>query len=69
MILELKAYANVVDALRAQGSLTKDKQDVLKSLAVSLKVSEERCRSEIRRAVNDETLSSIARTYVFTKIK
>ncbi len=49
-----------MDALRAQGMLNKKKQEVLKNLAVALKVGEERCRSEIRRAVNDDLLNSIA---------
>lgn len=61
---ELKAYRGVVDALRAQGALTKNKYEVLKSLADTLKVGEERSRSEIRRAVNNSLLTSIAERYI-----
>lgn len=60
---ELKAYRSVVDALRAQGTLTKNKHEVLKNLAAALKVDEERSRSEIRRAVNNNLLTSVAQWY------
>ncbi|XP_065200681.1 dentin sialophosphoprotein [Planococcus citri] len=58
--LELKAYKSVVDALRAQGGLTANKFEVLMNLAATLKVGEERYRSEIRRAANDDLLNTIA---------
>lgn len=59
-IIELKAYRSVVDALRAQGTLTANKHEVLKSLAATLKIGEERYRSEMRRAANDDLLNTIA---------
>lgn len=58
--LELEAYAGVISALRAQGDLTKDKKDLLAELTKILGISTERHRAEVRRAVNDERLSTIA---------
>ncbi|XP_062392431.1 BRCA2-interacting transcriptional repressor EMSY isoform X2 [Sardina pilchardus] len=58
--LELEAYAGVISALRAQGDLTKDKKDLLGELTKVLSISTERHRAEVRRAVNDERLSTIA---------
>ncbi|XP_070700065.1 BRCA2-interacting transcriptional repressor EMSY [Pempheris klunzingeri] len=58
--LELEAYAGVISALRAQGDLTKDKKDLLGDLTKILGISTERHRAEVRRAVNDERLTTIA---------
>ncbi|XP_054610842.1 BRCA2-interacting transcriptional repressor EMSY [Dunckerocampus dactyliophorus] len=58
--LELEAYASVISALRAQGDLTKDKKDLLGELTKILGISTERHRAEVRRAVNDERLCTIA---------
>ncbi|XP_017284678.1 BRCA2-interacting transcriptional repressor EMSY isoform X2 [Kryptolebias marmoratus] len=58
--LELEAYAGVISALRAQGDLTKDKKDLLAELTKILGISTERHRAEVRRAVNDERLTTIA---------
>ncbi|XP_068186715.1 BRCA2-interacting transcriptional repressor EMSY [Antennarius striatus] len=58
--LELEAYAGVISALRAQGDLTKDKKDLLAELTRILGISTERHRAEVRRAVNDERLTTVA---------
>ncbi|KAL0994587.1 hypothetical protein UPYG_G00124480 [Umbra pygmaea] len=58
--LELEAYAGVISALRAQGDLTKEKKDLLGELTKVLSISTERHRAEVRRAVNDERLITIA---------
>ncbi|XP_068600524.1 rho guanine nucleotide exchange factor 12-like [Brachionichthys hirsutus] len=55
-----RAYAGVVSALRAQGDLTRDKKDLLAELTKLLGISTERHRAEVRRAVNDERLATIA---------
>ncbi|EMP34276.1 Protein EMSY [Chelonia mydas] len=57
---ELEAYAGVISALRAQGDLTKEKKDLLGELSKVLSISTERHRAEVRRAVNDERLTTIA---------
>ncbi|KAH6939617.1 hypothetical protein HPB50_019957 [Hyalomma asiaticum] len=62
--LELEAYAAVVSAFRAQGELTKDKKKTLQELSNILCISLERHRAEIRRAVNDERLNTIAERIV-----
>ncbi|KAG8227606.1 hypothetical protein J437_LFUL016799, partial [Ladona fulva] len=58
--LELEAYASVITAFRAQGALTKEKKNLLKDIAHELNISMERHRAEVRRAVNDEKLATIA---------
>ncbi|XP_012267780.2 BRCA2-interacting transcriptional repressor EMSY isoform X2 [Athalia rosae] len=58
--LELEAYGSMVSVLRAQGSFTNEKQKLLQELAKALHISNERHRAEVRRAVNDEKLSTIA---------
>lgn len=58
--MELEAYAGVISALRAQGDLTKEKKDLLGELSKVLSISTERHRAEVRRAVNDERLTTIA---------
>ncbi|KAG1651045.1 BRCA2-interacting transcriptional repressor EMSY [Nymphon striatum] len=58
--LELEAYSSVISALRAQGELTKEKKKLLQELCSTLSIPTERHRAEIRRAVNDEKLYTIA---------
>ncbi|PNF25978.1 hypothetical protein B7P43_G06364 [Cryptotermes secundus] len=58
--LELEAYSSLVSALRAQGELSKEKRKLLQDLASTLNISMERHRAEVRRAVNDEKLATIA---------
>ncbi|KAM4701023.1 BRCA2-interacting transcriptional repressor EMSY [Discoglossus pictus] len=58
--LELEAYAGVISALRAQGDLSKEKKDLLGELSKVLSISTERHRAEVRRAVNDERLTTVA---------
>ncbi|KAG5326703.1 EMSY protein, partial [Acromyrmex heyeri] len=50
----------MVSVLRAQGPFTNEKQKLLQELAKVLHISNERHRAEIRRAVNDEKLATIA---------
>ncbi|XP_076665789.1 uncharacterized protein LOC143367639 isoform X3 [Andrena cerasifolii] len=59
-VLELDAYGSMVSVLRAQGPLTSEKQKLLQELAKVLHISNERHRAEVRRAVNDEKLATIA---------
>ena len=67
---ELEAYGSVVSTLRAQGELNKDRKKLLEDLSVLMKISPERHKAEIRRAVNDEKLGCIAnRYYIFTFFK
>lgn len=60
--LELEAYSGVVTALRAQGDLSKERRKILQDLSNALNISVERHKAEIRRAVNDELLNTIAAT-------
>ncbi|KAG0728649.1 BRCA2-interacting transcriptional repressor EMSY [Chionoecetes opilio] len=60
--LELTTYSQVVSVLRAQGELTKEKKKLLNDLQTMFSISLERHRAEIRRAVNDEKLTTIADT-------
>ncbi|XP_043928767.1 BRCA2-interacting transcriptional repressor EMSY [Protopterus annectens] len=57
---KLEAYAGIISALRAQGDLSKEKKDLLGELSKVLSISTERHRAEVRRAVNDERLTTIA---------
>ena len=59
---ELEAYSSVVTVLRAQGDLTKERRKVLQDLSHLLNISVERHKAEVRRAVNDELLSTLAAT-------
>ncbi|XP_071453765.1 BRCA2-interacting transcriptional repressor EMSY-like isoform X2 [Hetaerina americana] len=58
--LELEAYASIITVFRAQGALTKEKKSLLKEISSQLNISMERHRAEVRRAVNDEKLATIA---------
>lgn len=64
MIVELETYGAVVSTLRAQGELNKDRRKLLEDLSVLMKISPERHKAEIRRAVNDEKLGCIAERLV-----
>ena len=64
LFVEVSAYSGVVSALRAQGDLTKERRKILTDLSHVLNISPDRHKTEIRRAVNDETLATVAlRTY------
>nr|CAD7444244.1 unnamed protein product [Timema bartmani] len=58
--LELLAYAQVVDVLRAQGKLTPHKKSFLHDVAAHFKIPEERHKSEVRRALSSQKLHTIA---------
>ncbi|KAK7499219.1 hypothetical protein BaRGS_00009479 [Batillaria attramentaria] len=58
--MELDAYSSIVSVFRAQGDLSKDKKKVLQDLQNMLSISIERHRAEVRRAVNDERLTTVA---------
>ncbi|PIK46530.1 hypothetical protein BSL78_16594 [Apostichopus japonicus] len=60
--LELEAYCGLVSAFRAQGELTPEKRELLKSVQQILSISTERHKAEVRRAFNDETLTNICET-------
>ncbi|XP_064639042.1 BRCA2-interacting transcriptional repressor EMSY-like isoform X2 [Lineus longissimus] len=66
--VELDAYSGVVSAFRAQGDLTKDKKKLLQELQHILSISTERHRAEVRRAVNDEKLTTVADSLSSTNI-
>lgn len=58
--LELDAYSMLVSALRAQGPLTCDKRNLLRDAGKMLNINTDRHKCEVRRAVNDEKLNTIA---------
>ncbi|KAG5876868.1 BRCA2-interacting transcriptional repressor EMSY [Gonioctena quinquepunctata] len=58
--LELEAYSYLVSALRAQGYLSSDKKKLLKDTGYVLNITQERHKAEVRRAINDEKLNTIA---------
>ncbi|KAK6623292.1 hypothetical protein RUM43_009144 [Polyplax serrata] len=58
--LELETYSNVVAVLRAQGALGPEKKKLLQEMASALNIPMERHKAEIRKAVNDEKLNTIA---------
>lgn len=66
--VELDAYGSMVSVLRAQGPFTSEKQKLLQELAKVLHISNERHRAEVRRAVNDEKLATIAEQYVYCRV-
>lgn len=67
-IAELDAYGSIVSVLRAQGPFTSEKQKLLQEIAKMLNISNERHRAEVRRAVNDEKLATIAEQYVLCTV-
>lgn len=58
--LELEAYSHLVSALRAQGPLNQDKRKLLKETSIALNITQERHKAEVRRAISDEKLNTIA---------
>ncbi|CAH0556756.1 unnamed protein product [Brassicogethes aeneus] len=58
--LELEAYSHLVSALRAQGSLNAEKKKLLKESSLLLNITQERHNAEIRRAISDEKLNTVA---------
>lgn len=58
---ELESYSNVVGAFRAQGTLNAVKLRILQDLREAFHISEARHKAEVRRVVNDESLSTIAK--------
>ncbi|XP_071509195.1 BRCA2-interacting transcriptional repressor EMSY-like [Diadema antillarum] len=58
--LELEAYSSMVSAFRAQGDLSAEKKQLLRNVASTLGISTERHKAEVRRAVNDEKLTTVA---------
>lgn len=60
-ISELESYSNVVGAFRAQGTLSAAKLRILKDLREAFHISDARHKAEVRRVVNDESLSTIAK--------
>ena len=59
-ISELEAYSSVLSALRAQGELTKERRKVMNDLSNVLNIPIERHKAEVRRAINEELLNTIA---------
>ncbi|KAF2364480.1 Acyl-CoA thioester hydrolase/bile acid-CoA amino acid N-acetyltransferase [Trinorchestia longiramus] len=57
---ELLAYSHLVGVFRAQGELSKEKRKVLSELQHLLGITPERHKAEVRRAVSDEVLYTIA---------
>lgn len=55
--VELKAYAAVLNALRAQGELSWKKEGVLQDLRLLLHITEERHRLELQRVATDAYLT------------
>jgi ENT domain. len=62
LFLELEAYSCIVSVLRARGPLTEEKLNFMKQCAKEFHISQERHKVEIRKASNDELLSTIADT-------
>lgn len=60
-ITELESYSNVVGTFRAQGTLNAVKLRILKDLREAFHISDARHKAEVRRVVNDESLSTIAK--------
>lgn len=60
-LTELQSYSSVVSTFRAQGILNEMKGKILKDLREAFHISDDRHRAEVRRVVNDETLSTIAK--------
>ena len=59
--LELDAYSSIVSVFRAQGELNDRKHEILEDLQVILHISLDRHKAEVRRALNDEKLHTIAK--------
>jgi hypothetical protein len=59
--LELEAYASIITVFRAQGELNDKKREILQDLQIILHITLDRHKAELRRAVNDEKLHTIAK--------
>jgi hypothetical protein len=59
--LELEAYSSIVAVFRAQGELNSKKMELLQDLQIILHITIDRHKSELRRAINDEKLYTIAK--------
>lgn len=57
---ELQTYGSCISVLRAQGPLTKDKRLAIDNLRQIFHIKTDRHKAEVRRAVNDELLTTIA---------
>ncbi|XP_018008771.1 flocculation protein FLO11 isoform X2 [Hyalella azteca] len=57
---ELLAYSHMVGVFRAQGELSKEKRKILSEIQHLLGITPERHKAEVRRAVSDEILYTIA---------
>ena len=64
LIAELQTYASCISVLRAQGPLTKDKRLAIDNLRHIFHIKTDRHKAEVRRAVNDELLTTISERYV-----
>ena len=62
--LGVNTYSQIVSAFRAQGDLTDEKLTILPVLQNALGISRERHTAEVKRALYDEQLSSIASGFV-----
>lgn len=60
----METYSNVVAVLRAQGAFGPEKKKLLQEMASALNIPLERHKAEIRKAVNDEKLNTIAEVLV-----
>lgn len=58
---ELQSYSSVVSTFRAQGILNEMKVKILRDLREAFHISEDRHRAEVRRVVNDEAFSTVAK--------
>lgn len=63
-VTELESYSNVLSAFRAQGTLNAVKLQILKDLREAFHITDARHKAEVRRVVNDESLSTIAKMLV-----
>jgi len=59
-IAELQTYGSCISVLRAQGPLTKEKRQAIENLRQIFHIKTDRHKAEVRRAVNDELLATIA---------
>ncbi|KAL3313891.1 hypothetical protein Ciccas_007499 [Cichlidogyrus casuarinus] len=65
---ELMAYSMIVSVFRAQGGLSIEKRNALAELRKILRVNIEAHRAEIRRAINDEELTTICESLTGNEI-
>jgi hypothetical protein len=59
-IVELKAYSSMMDALRAEGALDKEKKGVIDNLKKYFNISEARHIAECRRVNSNDKLLEMA---------